>query len=73
MKGISKGSDVAAGDFVVTSASPESPLPPYLIVGRIVRCELRAAALFYEVEAEPRVAPGDVDEVYILSPAPPKS
>jgi len=73
VKGIAKGADVQVGDFVVTSASAESALPPYLIVGRIVRCELGPAALFFEVDVEPRVAPDEVGEVYVLSPAVPKS
>jgi len=71
--GIGKGADVQVGDFVVTSASPESPLPPYLIVGRVTRCELKPAALFFEIEVEPRVAPDEADDVYVLSPAGPKS
>ncbi|HUS44409.1 MAG TPA: rod shape-determining protein MreC [Phycisphaerae bacterium] len=65
---IGRAGDVRVGDFVVTSPSPESPLPPYLIVGRIVRCELKPAALFYTIEVEPRVAPGKIREAYVLAP-----
>jgi len=74
VRGISRTADVRAGDFVVTSPSPESPLPPYLIVGRIARCDLRTASLFHDIEAEPRAVPSEVREVYVLSPegAPPK-
>jgi len=59
--------DIAPGDFVVTSPMSES-LPPYLVVGRVVRCDLKPAALFYEVIVEPRVAPADAREVYVLTP-----
>jgi cell shape-determining protein MreC len=71
--GIPRTADVAVGDFVVTNPSPESPLPAYLIVGRIVRCELKPAAPFYDIQIEPRVAPGEAFEVFVLAPAePPK-
>jgi len=68
VQGIPRTSDVAPGDFVVTSPSPESNLPPYLIVGRIVRCDLRPAAVFYEILVEPRVQLSDARQVYVLSP-----
>jgi cell shape-determining protein MreC len=67
-EGIPPTADVAPGDFVVTSASPESALPPYLIVGRVVRCDLKPAALFYSLVVEPRVALEDLRDVYVLSP-----
>ena len=65
---IPKGADVQPGDFLVTSPSQEATLPPYLIVGRITRAALKAAAPFFEVEAEPRVAPDEVHEAYVLAP-----
>ena len=65
---ISRSADVAPGDFVVTSPSPESALPPYLIVGKIVRAELKATALEYEIVVEPRFRPGESPEVYVVSP-----
>jgi len=68
VQGISRTSDVAPGDFVVTSPSPESTLPPYLIVGRVVRCNLKPAAVFYDLLVEPRVPLGETREVYVLSP-----
>jgi cell shape-determining protein MreC len=67
--GIPRTADVAVGDFVVTNPSPESPLPAYLIVGRIVRCELKPAAPFYDIQIEPRVAPSEAFEVFVLAPA----
>lgn len=68
VKGIPRASDVAPGDFVVTSPSPESNLPPYLIVGRVVRCDLKPAAVFYELVVEPRVPLSQARQVYVLSP-----
>jgi len=67
--GVPRTADVAVGDFVVTHPSPESPLPAYLIVGRIVRCELKPAAPFYDIQIEPRVAPSEAFEVFVLAPA----
>ena len=67
--GIPRTADVAVGDFVVTNPSPDSPLPAYLIVGRIVRCELKPAAPFYDIQIEPRVAPSEAFEVFVLAPA----
>ena len=67
--GIPRTADVAVGDFVVTNPSPESPLPAYLIVGRIVRCERKPAAPFYNIQIEPRVAPSEAFEVFVLAPA----
>ena len=71
VQGIPRGADIQAGDFLVTSPSPESPLPPYLVVGRVLRSELKAAGLFHNVVAEPRVSPADAREVYVLSPEAP--
>ena len=68
VQGISRTADVAPGDFVVTSPSPESALPPYLVVGRVVRCELKPTALFYELVIEPRVTPAEARDVVVLSP-----
>ena len=71
--GIPRTADVAVGDFVVTNPSPESPLPAYLIVGRIVRCERKPAGPFYDIQIEPRVALSEAFEVFVLAPAePPK-
>ncbi len=60
--------DVAVGDFVVTSPSPESSLPPYLVVGRVSKCNRKPADLSYELLVEPRVSPAGVREVYVMSP-----
>jgi hypothetical protein len=68
VQGVPRASDVAPGDFVVTSPSPESALPPYLIVGRISACNLKPAAVFYDISVEPRVPLAQVREVYVLSP-----
>ena len=67
VQGVPRESDVAAGDFVVTSPSPESPLPPYLIVGRVVKSELKPAGLFRDLVVEPRAVPAEVRDVYVLS------
>ena len=67
VQGIPRTADVAVGDFVVTSASPESPLPPYLIVGRVVQCDLKPAALFHNLVVEPRASAADAREVYVLA------
>jgi hypothetical protein len=68
VQGIPRDADIGPGDFVVTSPSRESPLPPYLVVGRIVRCDLKPAALFRNLVVEPRVSPAETREVYVLSP-----
>ena len=68
LRGITRTAEVAVGDYVVTSPSAESPVPPYLIVGRVARSELRPAAVFFDVTVEPRVSPADVDLVYVLAP-----
>jgi cell shape-determining protein MreC len=52
----------------VTSASPESLLPPYLIVGRVAQCDLKPAALFHTLVVEPRASAADAREVYVLAP-----
>lgn len=67
VQGVPRTCDVAPGDFVVTSPSPEAPLPPYLVVGRVVRCDLKPAALFYDLVVEPRASPDRSGEVYVLS------
>jgi len=68
VQGISRTADVTIGDFVVTSASPESSLPPYLIVGRVAQCDLPPAALFHSLVVEPRASAADAREVYVLAP-----
>jgi cell shape-determining protein MreC len=68
VQGIPRTSDVAPGDFIVTSPSPEAALPAYLVVGRVVRCDLKPAALFYDLVVEPRVAIAEAGGVYVLSP-----
>jgi hypothetical protein len=68
VQGIPRNADIAPGDFVVTSPSRESSLPPYLVVGRIVRCDVKPAALFQSLVVEPRVSPAEAHEVYVLSP-----
>ena len=65
---VQRSADVEPGDFVVTSPSPEASLPPYLIVGKVVRADLKPAALEYEIVVEPRFGPGDCPEVYVVSP-----
>lgn len=67
VQGIPRSADVSPGDFLVTSPSPESSLPPYLIVGRVVRCDVKPAALFRSLVAEPRVSLADACDVYVLS------
>ncbi|MBE3070643.1 MAG: rod shape-determining protein MreC [Planctomycetes bacterium] len=68
VEGIPRTSDIAPGDFIVTSPSPEAALPAYLVVGRVARCDLKPTALFYDLVVEPRVAPAEAGEVYVLSP-----
>jgi cell shape-determining protein MreC len=70
LEGIPRTADVRIGDFVVTSPSPESPAPAYLIVGRIADCRLKPAGLFFESTVEPRVAPAEAGEVFVVAPAP---
>ncbi len=69
LEGVPRTADVRVGDYVVTSPSPESPLPAYLIVGRIAQCELAPAGLFFEIAVEPRVAPAEANEVFVVAPA----
>jgi len=64
---VSRGADVAPGDFVVTSPSAEAALPPYLVLGRVVRASLEPTSLFYSLLVEPRATPDAVREVYVLS------
>jgi cell shape-determining protein MreC len=70
VEGVPRTADVRVGDFVVTSPSPESPVPAYLIVGRIADCRLKPAGLFFEITVEPRVAPAEAGEVFVVAPAP---
>jgi len=67
VEGVSRTADVAPGDFVVTSPSPEAALPAYLIVGRVARCDLEPTSLFYSLVVEPRALPQQAREVYVLS------
>ena len=67
VEGIPRTSDVQPGDFIVTSPSAEAGLPPYLIVGRVVRCDLKTTDLFYSLVAQPRVPPAEARDVYVLS------
>jgi len=67
VEGVARTADVAPGDFVVTSPSPEANLPAYLVLGRVVRCDLEPTSLFYSLLVEPRVPPQDAGEVYVLS------
>lgn len=69
--GIQRSADIAVGDFVVTSPSPEAGLPPYLIVGKIARAELKPASLEYDIVVEPRFKAGESPEVYVVSPEAP--
>jgi len=64
---VDRTADVSVGDFVVTSPSPKSPLPPYLIVGRIVSVGMKPAGLCHEIRVEPRAAVGTLREVFVLS------
>ena len=68
VQGLPRDSDIQPGDFIVTSPSKESPLPPYLVVGRVKSCEVKPAAPFRSVVAAPRVPSAEVREVYVLSP-----
>ncbi|MBM4016939.1 MAG: hypothetical protein FJ288_01210 [Planctomycetes bacterium] len=68
VQGIPRTSDVVPGDFVVTSPSRESSLPPYLIVGRVRECDAKPAALFRGLVVEPYASPREACEVYVLSP-----
>jgi hypothetical protein len=38
-------------------------------VGRIAQCELKPAGLFFEIAVEPRVAPAEANEVFVVAPA----
>ncbi len=64
---VSRGADVAPGDVVVTSPSAEAALPPYLVLGRVVRARLEPTSLFYSLVVEPRAPPAAAREVYVLS------
>jgi hypothetical protein len=68
VQGIPRNADIGPGDFVVTSPSRESALPPYLLVGRVVRCDVKPVALFRSLVVEPRVSPAEARDVYVLSP-----
>jgi len=67
VEGVPRTADVRAGDFVVTSPSPEARLPAYLVVGRVVEARLKAADLFYTLVVEPRAPAEPAADVYVLS------
>jgi hypothetical protein len=73
VQGVTRSSDVQPGDFIVTSTSPESSLPPYLIVGRVTQSEVKPTELFRTIVVAPRVPAAEVREVYVLSPEPGES
>lgn len=68
VQGLPRDSDIQPGDYVVTSPSKESPLPPYLVVGRVTRCEAKPAAPFRSVVVSPAISPTEVRDVYVLTP-----
>ncbi|MDK1030888.1 MAG: rod shape-determining protein MreC [Planctomycetia bacterium] len=67
LKAVGRGEDVRVGDWIVTAPVADAPLPPYLILGRITRSELKPAALLYEIEAAPRSRLQTLRQVYVLS------
>ncbi|MBL7140675.1 MAG: rod shape-determining protein MreC [Planctomycetes bacterium] len=65
---VPRAADVAVGDFVVTSPSPESALPPFLIVGRVARSDPHPTnLLFLTLVVELQVPSDAAREVYVLS------
>jgi cell shape-determining protein MreC len=60
--------DVRVGDFVVTSPSADSALPPYLVIGEIVRSSRGPTDLVWSIRIRPRVAPDEVRRVYVVCP-----
>ncbi len=68
LKGIRRTDNAAPGDFVVTSRSAGSPVPPYLIVGKIVECRLPPGSGFYDIRVEPRVDLSATGGVYVMVP-----
>jgi hypothetical protein len=73
VQGMARSSDVQNGDFIVTSTSPESSLPPYLVVGRVTLSEVKPTELFSTIVVAPRVPAAEVRDVYVLSPEPGES
>jgi cell shape-determining protein MreC len=68
VQGLPRDSDIQVGDFVVTSPSRESPLPPYLVIGRVKVCNSKPASPFRSVVVTPAVSADEVRQVYVLSP-----
>ena len=65
---VPRTADVSVGDYVVTSPSPESRLPAYLIVGRVARAGPHPKTpLFDSLVVDLQVAPDTAGEVYVLS------
>ena len=65
---VPRAADVAVGDFVVTSPSPESALPPFLIVGRVAESAPHPTnLLFLTLVVELQVPSDAAGEVYVLS------
>jgi len=65
---VPRSADVAVGDFVVTSPSPESALPPFLIVGRVAKSAPHPTnLLFLTLVVELQVPSDAAGEVYVLS------
>lgn len=61
--------DVHENDLVVTS--PESGFPAGYPIGRIVRCDYDAGALWKTAEVDPIVDPYTLDEIFVLRQATP--
>jgi hypothetical protein len=68
LKGIRRTDNVAPGDFLVTSPSAGSLVPPYLIVGKVVECRLPPGSGFYDIRVEPRVDLSAAKGVYVMVP-----
>lgn len=65
---VPRAADVAVGDWVVTSPSPETRLPPYLVVGRVARARPHPRTpLFDTLVVDLQATPATAREVYVLS------
>jgi len=65
---VPRTADVSVGDYVVTSPSPETRLPAYLIVGRVARCDPHPKTpLFDSLVVELQALPDTARDVYVLS------
>ena len=58
---------VAEGDYVVT-ATTETGLPEYLIIGRVVEAARRPTGLTYTILVAPQVRLERLDRVFVLAP-----